>query len=239
MEPLEDLSDDRNKLFCIHCGDGLVDGEQSRNHVPTKALLDRPYPENLPVVDVCRPCNAGFSKDEQYLSAFLAAVISGSTSPDPDRFPVVAKTLAYRAPLRERIEQTRQVQATLWGTPEVQWTPESERVSRVIVKNARGHALFELGLLLLSDPAYVGFSPILLMSDEQKVHFGSEPKRMLWAEVGSRLLERSTSGDLQPRGWVEVQAGTYRYAVYQLPDQTLVRMVLRDYFACEVAWNEA
>ena len=194
--------------------------------MPSKALLEPPYPENLPVVDVCQQCNAGFSKDEQYFSAFLAAVISGSTNPDPDRFPTAAKTLTYSAPLRERIERSRQVQATVWGDPEVQWTPEIDRIARVIVKNARGHALFELGLPLLSDPAYVGFSPILVMSDEQKAHFGSEPESMLWTEVGIRMMQRMVIGDLQPGGWVEVQPGTYRYAVYQLRNQRDCKRVL-------------
>ena len=124
------------------------------------------------------------------------------------------------------------------GDPEVQWTPEIDRIARVIVKNARGHALFELGLPLLSDPAYVGFSPILVMSDEQKAHSQSEPESMLWPEVGSRMMQRMVIGDLQPGGWVEVQPGTYRYAVYQLRNQTLIRMLLRDYLACEVAWDE-
>ena len=238
MRQLNNYSDERYRDICIYCDACLQEVKRTKDHVPSKALLEPPYPENLPVVDVCQQCNAGFSKDEQYFSAFLAAVISGSTNPDPDRFPTAAKTLTYSAPLRERIERSRQVQATVWGDPEVQWTPEIERIARVIVKNARGHALFELGLPLLSDPAYVGFSPILVMSDEQKAHFGSEPESMLWAEVGSRMMQRMVNGDLQPGGWVEVQPGTYRYAVYQLGNQTLIRMLLRDYLACEVAWDE-
>ena len=76
------------------------------------------------------------------------------------------------------------------------------------------------------------------MSDEQKAHFGSEPESMLWTEVGSRMMQRMVIGDLQPGGWVEVQPGTYRYAVYQLGNQTHIRMLLRDYLACEVAWDE-
>ena len=51
-------------------------------------------------------------------------------------------------------------------------------------------------------------------------------------------MQRMVIGDLQPGGWVEVQPGTYRYAVYQLGNQTLIRMLLRDYLACEVAWDE-
>ena len=222
----DNYSDERYRDICIYCDACLQEVKRTKDHVPSKALLEPPYPENLPVVDVCQQCNAGFSKDEQYFSAFLAAVISGSTNPDPDRFPTAAKTLTYSAPLRERIERSRQVQATVWGDPEVQGTPEIERIARVIVKNARGHSLFELGLPLLSDPAYVGFSPILVMSDEQKAHFGSEPESMLWPEVGSRMMQRMVIGDLQPGGWVEVQPGTYRYAVYQLGNQRDCKRVL-------------
>ena len=239
MRQLHDYSDERNRGICAYCGVGILDEKRTKDHVPSKALLNRPYPENLPVVDACQQCNAGFSKDEQYLSAFLATVICGSTSPDFGRFPEAAKTLVRSAALRARVERARRVQATLWGDPDIQWTPESERVARVLVKNARGHALFELGLPFLSDPAYIGFSPLLLMPHEQKAHFGSGPENMLWAEVGSRMMQRMTISDLLPEGWVEVQPGAYRYAVYQLPEQTLVRMVLRDYLACEVAWDAA
>ena len=52
------------------------------------------------------------------------------------------------------------------------------------------------------------------------------------------MMQRMAIGDVQPGGWVEVQPGTYRYAVYQLRNQTLIRMLLRDYLACEVAWDE-
>ena len=238
MRQMNDYSDERYRDICIYCGACLQEVTRNKDHVPSKTLLEPPYPENLPVVDVCQKCNGGFSKDEQYFSAFLAAVISGSTKPDPDRFPTAAKTLVYSPLLRERIERSRQVQATIWGDPEVQWTPESERIARIIVKNARGHALFELGLPLLADPAYVGFSPVIAMSNEQKEHFAREPESTLWAEVGSRMMQRMATGSPQPDGWVEVQPSTYRYAVYQLGNQILVRMLLRDYLACEVAWDE-
>ena len=46
-------------------------------------------------------------------------------------------------------------------------------------------------------------------------------------------------GDLRLGGWADVQLSTYRYAVYRLPEQTLLRMMLRGYVASEVAWDEA
>lgn len=238
MRQLTDFSDIRHRGTCIYCGVGLLGKTVTRDHVPSKAFLKPPYPENLPVVDVCQQCNAGFSKDEEYLSAFLAAVISGTTSLDPERFPVAAKTLARSARLRERIDRTRQVQGTFCGVPEVRWMPEIERVTKVLVKNARGHALFELGLPFLSDPEYFGITPLVLLSHEQRTQFENGPEGRLWAEVGSRMLQRMASDDLLPGGWVIVQTDTYRYAVDQLPSQSLVRMVLHEYLACEVAWGD-
>ena len=45
MKQLNDSSDVRNQGLCIHCGEGLHHGSRSRNHIPTRALLDRPYPD--------------------------------------------------------------------------------------------------------------------------------------------------------------------------------------------------
>ena len=47
-----------------------------------------------------------------------------------------------------------------------------------------------------------------------------------------RLLE---TGEMGEGGWIEVQSGVYRYAVDDVPS---VRMVLREYLAAEVAWDE-
>ena len=238
MRQLNDYSDERIRETCIPCEEDHHGITYNRDHVPSKALLNPPYPENLPVVGMCQECNSGFAKDEEYLIAFLGSVISGSVKPDPDRFPVAARILSRSPLLRKRIDQARRVQETRWGDPAIQWIPEIERVTRVIVKNARGHVLFELGQSFLSNPTYVVFIPIPLLPDEQRVHFEDGPESMLWPEVGSRMMQRTAIGDLKPGGWVEVQPGTYRYAVHQLPELVLVRMMLREYLAAEVSWDE-
>ena len=56
-----------------------------------------------------------------------------------------------------------------------------------------------------------------------------------WPEVGSRLMQRVAGMSLIPRGWVEMQAGVYRYAVGEAPNT--VRTVLREYLATEVVWD--
>ena len=175
MDQLTDYSDSRNKGFCIHCGSGLRPDGSNRDHVPTRGLLNPPYPENLPVVDVCRPCNSGFSSDEEYLIAFLSSLISGSTRPDPVRFPTASGILTHSPSLGNRIDRSRTVQGNLWGGVEVLWEPELDRIERVIVKNARGHVLYELGEPMFAQPSHVSVCPIQAMTTRQVDHFEQVP----------------------------------------------------------------
>ncbi len=56
----------------------------------------------------------------------------------------VARMLKKSVGLRERIENSRTERTTPFGEKEIVFTPEMERVKRVVIKNARGHALYEL-----------------------------------------------------------------------------------------------
>ncbi len=153
-------------------------------------------------------------------------------------FPVAAGILAWSAELAGRIERTRRVQLTLWGDPEVEWTIEPDRVANVVGKNARGHALYELGEPLLDAPKHALFSALHLMSDGQRGLFEqSAALHDLWPEVGSRMMQRMAEGDLE-RGWVVVQRGVYRYLVVQRPGETLVCSAIRKYLATEVSWSD-
>jgi hypothetical protein len=127
----------------------------------------------------------------------------------------------------------------LWGDPEIQWEAEIDRVIRVVVKNARGHALYEIGEPMPWEPSGVGISPIALLSDQHRDLFENLPDDLLWPEMGSRMMQRMVRGDLQPGGWVEVQPGVYRYAVFQTRGELLVRLVLHEYLAAEVAWDDS
>ena len=60
--------DSRIAGICIYCG-GIA---KTRDHVPSKAFLDKPYPENIPVVPCCSECNNKFSKDEEYVFVQLS-----------------------------------------------------------------------------------------------------------------------------------------------------------------------
>lgn len=238
MNQLENFTDERNCGICIHCGEALLDGEHNRDHVPSKVLLTPPYPENLPVVEICRQCNSGFSPDEEYLAAFLGAVICGSSEPDPRRFPVASKILEHNSKLRGRIDQAKVMQWDLWRNPIALWKPEMDRVEKVILKNARGHVLYELDVPELSSPTSLVVRPLPELSHEERAHFESTPNGLLWPEGGSRLMQRMATGGLLEGGWIEVQQGVYRYSIFQTYTGTSVRMVLQEYLAAEVLWDD-
>lgn len=236
MKQIYHFSDQLADMDCIPCDDGSHSSRYSQDHIPTKALLNPPYPENLMGVGMCQECNSGFSEDEEYFAAFLASVISGSTEPDPLQFAKASRTLACNPRLRSRINAARHVDVTHSEGTVVAWTPELERIERVIVKNARGHLLFELGLAVELPPAHVNILPRDLLSPQQLSQFEHPQGIGGWPEVGSRtMLRLLETGEVGEGGWIEVQCGVYRYAVDEIPR---VRMVFREYLAAEVAWDE-
>jgi hypothetical protein len=237
MDQIEEFTDERQKAWCIHCGQWIAGVETSRDHVPSKSLLLKPYPENLPLVEVCRSCNTGFSLDEEYLVALLGAVIAGSTEPDRQTNPNAARILTRNPKLRARIEGSRSEDRTLFSETRIVWQPEAERVERVILKNARGHAFFEIGEPMLDEPSYVRSAPLEAMTPEQRADFENMDFGGGWPEVGSRMMTQMLTGQDLTEGWIAVQEGVYRYAVAQTGGM-LVRSVLFEYLATEVCWED-
>ena len=78
MDQLRDYADSRLIQDCIYCDGGH---QETRDHVPSKAFLDSPFPDNLPVVPSCHACNHGFAVDEEYLSCLIECCLAGSANP--------------------------------------------------------------------------------------------------------------------------------------------------------------
>lgn len=71
--PLSPASPGRQKglvQFCLYCGRPA----DTREHVPPKALLEQPWPNNLRTVPACGDCNGSWSLDEEYLAIVLAQI---------------------------------------------------------------------------------------------------------------------------------------------------------------------
>jgi hypothetical protein len=246
MENLKSYGDSRLTQLCLYCR-GII---ETREHVPSKVLLDEPYPDNLPVVGACAKCNESFSLDEEYLACLIDCVLAGSENPALISRPKIARILREKPALRETFRRARQI---VNGT--TSFSIDHLRVRNVILKLARGHAMFELDMPLSEDGVSIEWIPLALMDADARSRFETPLTSSLFPEVGSRAAQRmavisvTLASVEDPKkqivqqllvepGWIDVQPGRYRYlATVVATGHTVVRMVLSEYLACEVIWK--
>lgn len=222
--------DERQLAYCAFCGGGTG----TRDHCPSRVLLDEPYPDNLPVVPSCPACNARFSPDEQYLACLISCVLAGSTDPAKIARPKIRRILSETPALRSHIEQSR-----VESGDRVIFYPEHERVSTIITKLAQGHALYELHEPHPEPPDSVQIVPFGLMSESERDVFESPIQDGIcgWPEVGSRAMQRLVGVDCPPEyPWLVVQDGIYRFHA-SVDSRVSIRIVIHEYLACHVSWN--
>jgi hypothetical protein len=121
------------------------------------------------------------------------------------------------------------------------WQPEMDRVRNVVAKLARGHVAYEM-YPPSEEPEEVVVTPLCLLSAEQRDAFeqGESGGARLWPEIGSRAFMRACGIPPDPHevdGWMVIQPGRYRYVV-DVDSRLSVRVVLSEYLACFVRWEE-
>lgn len=229
MDPKKLFYDDRFNGICVYCG-AYPD---TRDHVPSKVLLDEPYPIGLPVVACCKECNNSFSYDEVYIACFIECVINGTSEPNSLNRQKIKRILTKKNHLREKIESCK---STVGET--LLWTPEPKRVRNVILKLARGHAAYELAEPQMGDPQHISIWPYGTVSDDVMTDFERSPTHTLWPEIGSRAFMNASINNFSTtidRGWNITQNNTYRYMV-SYEGAIEVKMVLSEYLFCKVTF---
>ena len=241
MEQIRDLADSRLVNGCLYCGDP----EETREHVPSKVFLDKPFPTNLPVVPACRPCNNGFAADEEYVACLIESVVCGSTDPDSLVRERIAEILRRSPRLRAKLESAR-----VEGSDPVQFKVEQERVERVFLKLAQGHAAFELSQVCRRKPDSIVVAALESLPAEVQDEFQSAHIAQLLGEVGSRGMQRQFAVHVPVENqdgaglnlgfvatdWVDVQNQQYRYLAIDDVGGIRVKILVREYLACEVVW---
>lgn len=215
---------------CIYCGRPAI----TREHTPSKAFLLEPYPENLPTIPACFECNNGYSEDENYVSCFLD----------------VLKRYVYADYSRQeqtdiRLEKNEKLQSILneqirAEDGKVYYQPDEQRILRILLKLARGHAGFELDYVNFDDTETdIWYEFAFNMSENDLNEFNSIPTYQLYPEVGSRgmyIIQNLNTNDAQTFSeWAEVQDGQYRYQVsYNNSGGVTVKIVIFEFLYCEV-----
>jgi hypothetical protein len=254
VREIEDFTDGRLKAWCIHCGAVIAEFESNRDHVPTKSLLTKALRERgadydggvgdemdyLPQVIVCRRCNSSFSPDESYFLCVLHAVMAGSLYPDPAKHPEAATILRSNRHIVRSLKCGPDGQLLLFENL-LPFTlfPDTDKVRRVIVKNARGHAYHEISETFLEEPDHVAFVPLERLSPVQRDAFenvGNGAELAAWPEVGSRMTVQLLEEEAMVGGWITVEPGRYRYSV-DWSDAVTVKTVIWDYLATETRWE--
>jgi hypothetical protein len=226
-DPSKLFIDKRHASFCPYCGAP----PRTTDHVPPKILLDDPLPDNLPVVRACEDCNNEHSADEAYLAGMVESILCGSADVNIITRPKVRRMFLQQPALRARIADARKVQDLA-----VYWQIEYERIHRVVLKLARGHATYELGETFNNAPSSLCFQPYPLLTPPDVEAFEYIPPETMCPEIGSRAFMRfyATAQRAPAESkWTTIQPGRYRYAVSH-SHGVRVRMVLSEYLACEV-----
>ena len=240
MNPKHLHVDQRLLGRCAYCGGA----PGTRDHSPSKMLLDDPLPADLPVVDACATCNQSFSRDEEYFACFVECVLVGSTSLEKIQRLKVRRALERNTKLAAQIQSSASTAAD--GT--LRWTPSTNQVRNVVLKLARGHAAFELSQNQLEDPVGFWCQPLSTLSADQREDFEGDQREDFegaavvqlagWPEVNSRAFYRAAGAhpyaDAQGP-WIDVQPFRYRYSVES--GGVKVKIVMSEYLACVVLWE--
>lgn len=243
MLQLQNFSDDRLVNGCIYCG-GL---EETREHVPSKVLLNTPFPDNLPIVKACLKCNNSYSHDEEYVACLIECIMAGSTDPNKIQNQKIAKILTRHPALRSRIEH-----AKFEAHGQIFFTVEEKRFLNVVQKLALGHAVYELSKILYREPSSIQCWNLNVMSEEAKNSWDIAHVTELLSEIGSRNMQRmcitqtimeaksekSNNRAIFINDWIIVQEGRYRYITIDEENMIKIKIVLSEFIACEIIWHD-
>ncbi len=186
-----------SRLFCVYCGTIAT----TRDHVPPKVLLDKPFPSNLRTVPSCKSCNNNASLDEQYLSVLLGE-ISSAPSINAKCAPSgsIYRTLLSSPALKVRIANALSVDNE---TGEQFIKPETHRVNRVLRKIAIGLFALRYGRIPANEE----------ITDEALYPYSIKDLRPLPYFIAT-LTDRFRS-----KSWRKIQKGTFSYIFVRDPRQ--------------------
>lgn len=215
---------------CIYCGNPA----DSREHVPSKTFLKKPYPPNLYLVPACRKCNNAFSADELYMWIVIKYLEE-----------LYGNDIKWGAHEKDRYQKYKNIVSTVSADIEAYAKKQSgstetsvfdfnsKRIERVIKKLALGHAVYELsegynigeGNWTIEKTLYA-FLPILSQDTIEDYSSAVFIQNAVFPEVGSRIYEqmftvaaREDANEyldmlLSPQyllDWIVIQGKTYRY----------------------------
>lgn len=233
------IYDKKSYSDCIYCGEEA----NTREHIPSKVFLSRPFPENLAIVPACSNCNNSFSNDELFLSLLIERLKCRSFTVNY----AVSEDMESRQNQNERLVNDIDEAIENGRLDELE-----NKILRILHKLAIGHAVYELAEGYCIKDGKISYSFVDRMSLEEVDDFTlpynitNEPL----PEVGNRVFDRILILELQSEAlvdseervlvplilldWVDVQDEKYTYTCYKFGDYIEVKMIINDYMYVKV-----
>ena len=234
MKFVPDFSHSGLKAWCIFCRTALSNQNASKEHVPSKVFLQKPYPENLGVIYTCSSCNNRFSLDEEYSAVVVSVMKSGNCDPKRQAISTASKIMERKSKLTSSLRSGFVQHYAPSGKVYTKFSFNKDRLDNVIQKNARTIALYEVGEGYLSDNATVTWWTANQIGKEERIEFEFIDDPDSFPEVGCRMLFRLIEAKDMVNGWVAVQPDIFRYALSWSSEFLKIRMVFSEFLFAEV-----
>ena len=181
---------ERRRRTCVYCANRAT----TRDHVPPRLLLEKPYPNNLITVPACNSCNNEFSADEEYFLTILAHVATANSlvSKIADG-GVVDRALSASAKKSAVLESS--LQATNHDGVSIWLQPDWIRVGLIVRKIAQGLYYHRYNQAVADiDVRDIGAYPYNIRDQR--------PPEIIAATHSERFL---------PKKWQHIQPGIFSY----------------------------
>ena len=225
MKTYNDFSDERLRGKCTYCNAAPT----TRDHIPSKVLLSKPYPLNLQVVPACEACNNSFSKDEVFLSFLIDYLIMlGSPFSESKVDSLKARYESFDS-LESRVLEF----LTKDDDGRISIKLENSRIENVLIKFATCHILYETGTKVFTKPTHLAYWFLPQMTPRLLNEFNNPAEDPILPEIGCRLMQRIFNDG---NSWITIQEGSYRYYI-SAGATCYVRLAIKEFLFCEAVWD--
>lgn len=223
--------DKKSSHGCIYCG-RLA---ETREHIPSKVFLNKPYPENLFTIPACYECNNGYSLDEEYTVCCIETL----------------KSISYDTPLNERIRKIYDIKPDLKQLIASQITKDANhtlvsfdenRICRILNKLAVCFVGYEFDSLQFSEASNVWFDFVPNLSTVFIQQFLQSSTASIIPELSSRfssdycefIISKDSNTVEIMYDWITVQEKQFLYQVAIEGRGILVKMVIADFLFAKI-----
>ena len=125
-------------MVCVYCG---AEAGDTKDHVPPKCLIRKPYPANLLTVPSCVACNGDSSKDEEYFRLMIVGLMCHTAEAE----------LLFDGPMSRSMDRNAKIEELMFGSLRATGTAvildlDYPRIFRIAEKIARGLEFATVGV---------------------------------------------------------------------------------------------